>query len=173
MSRMQKVERLFYIIKYLNNHETSTAEELAKDCQTSVRSIYRDMKDLESLGFYYTNEGKKGYKLIHQPVNTNCNLTFDEWMALILFPLLTGDIVSRKHPFHHAYRSGLEKIGKNIKNHKTIIPISSELGERILFKDQHRDSCQTNVMPTLIEAIIENKSIHVSYYSIYRNVTSN
>ncbi|RSK53987.1 helix-turn-helix transcriptional regulator [Bacillus canaveralius] len=173
MSRIQKVERLFYIITYLNNHASVTAEELAKNCQTSVRSIYRDMKVLEGIGFYYTSEGKKGYRLLTQPVRPSFNLNYDEWMALVLFPLLSGNIAASQHPFHHAYRSGLEKIGKNVRNKKTT-PINTELGERILFQDdQYRDPFQPDVMPAIIEAIIGNKSIHVSYYSIHRDATSN
>jgi predicted DNA-binding transcriptional regulator YafY len=173
MPKAHKVERLFYIIKYLNNHDTVTARELAKNCQTSVRSIYRDMKLLENLGLYYTIEGKNGYRLINQNQHSNFNLTKDEWFALILFPLMTGNITSRKHPFYHAFRSGLEKIGKNFYNHKDVPNISSELGERILFQDHYQDSIQPEVMPAIIESIVANKSIQISYYSIQRNVISN
>lgn len=173
MARIQKVERLFYIINYLNNHETVTAEELAKDCKTSVRNIYRDMKELENLGFYYTNEGKKGYRLIHQPVKQHHHLTFDEWMALLLFPLITSSIASKEHPIHHAYRSGIEKIRRTFHSNQHIIPISSQLGERILFQDQYRDSYQPEIMSDIIEAIVRNKCIQMSYYSIYRNAFSN
>jgi len=170
--RTQKAERLFYIIKYLDNHETATAAELAKHCQTSVRSIYRDMRVLEEIGYYYINEGKKGYKLIHKPIESPQNLTSDEWMALVLYPFISGDITSEQHPLFPTYRSGLEKIGGKVLNNKNALPISAQIGERILFQDQYRESYQIEIMPVLLEAIVHNRTIDVSYYSMHRNMIS-
>ncbi len=170
--RAQKVERLFYIIKYLDNHDTVTAGEIAKHCQTSVRSIYRDMKVLEELGFYFTNEGRHGYKLINKAVQIPKNITIEEWMAITLFPLLSRNITYEKHPFHLAYRSGLEKIRKNVLNNKGILSISSQIGERILFQDQYREANCPNIMREIIEAIAHDRSIRIKYYSIYRNALS-
>lgn len=76
-------------------------------------------------------DGKNGYRLIHQNQSGNFKLTNDEWFALILYPLLSGNINATKHPFHHAFCSGLEKIGNNLHNRGSILNISSELGERI------------------------------------------
>lgn len=170
--RTQKAERLFYIINYLDNHETATATELAKHCQTSVRSIYRDMRVLEDIGYYYTNEGKKGYRLIHQPVRSPQNLTQDEWMAVVLYPFVSGSIISEKHPLYPAYRSGLDKIGGKVVNNKQVLPISAQIGERILFQDQYRDLKHQNIMPMLVQAIAHNTTIQVSYFSMHRNEMS-
>lgn len=172
MLRVQKAERLFYIIKYLDNHETATAGELAKHCQTSPRSIYRDMKDLDNIGFYIINEGRKGYRLIHKPIQTPSHVTNEEWMALILFPLLSRDIAYEEHSLHLAYRSGLEKVGKNVQNNKSILPISSQIGERILFQDQYKETNSPDVMTKVIESIARNISIQVNYFSLHRNVTT-
>ncbi|WP_374724387.1 helix-turn-helix transcriptional regulator [Calidifontibacillus erzurumensis] len=171
--KTQKVERLFYIINYLNNHENATAKELAVNCNTSIRNIYRDIRELENLGFYITNEGKNGYKLIHQPIKRSHQLTFNEWTALILYPLFTDNIASKDHPLHHAYRSGIEKITGTFYNPENVLSISSELGERILFQDQYRDSFHPEIMSVIIESIVRNKSIQVSYYSMHRDTITN
>ncbi|PYZ92010.1 transcriptional regulator [Salipaludibacillus keqinensis] len=164
-----RAERLFYILQYLTNRETATASELADHCQTSVRSIYRDMKSLEELGIYYQNEGRKGYKLLYQPVQTGSRLTKEEWMALTLFPMLSEGITSGEHPFHDAYRKGLEKVMSFVQTGSGISSYGGGLGERIRLHARPRDSAQIKIMPSVIKAITENVTIDVSYYAIHRD----
>lgn len=159
--RTQKSERLFYIVNYLDNHDTATAAELAKQCQTSVRSIYRDMRQLEEIGYYYINEGKKGYKLIDKPIKSTQNLTLDEWMAVVVHPLLYGGAISEKHPLFSAYRSGLEKIGGKVLNDKRVSPISTQIGGRILFQDKFREINRPEIMSSIIESIAHNKTMWI------------
>lgn len=164
-----RAERLFYILQYLTNRETATAAELAEHCQTSVRSIYRDMKTLEELGIYYQSEGRNGYKLLYQPVQTGGRLTKEEWMALTLFPMLSEGITSGDHPFHQAYRKGVEKIMNFVQKDGGLSAGEGGLGERIRLHARPRDSAQIKVMPSLLSAISENQAIDVDYYSIYRD----
>jgi predicted DNA-binding transcriptional regulator YafY len=164
-----RAERLFYILQYLTNRETATASELASHCQTSVRSIYRDMKTLEELGVYYQNEGRNGYKLLYQPVKTGGRLTKEEWMALTLFPMLSEGITSGDHPFHQAYRKGVEKIMSFVQKDSGLSAGDGGLGERIRLHARPRDSAQIKVMPALLSAISENQAIDVVYYSIHRD----
>ncbi|WP_280771411.1 helix-turn-helix transcriptional regulator [Salipaludibacillus daqingensis] len=164
-----RAERLFYILQYLTNRETATAAELADHCQTSVRSIYRDMKTLDDLGVYYQSEGRNGYKLLYQPVQTGGKLTKEEWMALTLFPMLSEGITSGDHPFHQAYRKGVEKIMSIVQKDGGMSSGEGGLGERIRLHARPRDSAQIKVMPALLTAISENKAIDVDYYSIHRD----
>ncbi|WP_096439367.1 helix-turn-helix transcriptional regulator [Alteribacter populi] len=166
---LARVERLFYILQYLSNHETATAKELADHCQTSTRSIYRDMRQLEELGFYFNNEAHKGYKLIEKPVRTGGRLTSEEWMALTLYPMLSEGITSGEHPFHHAYRKGLEKVMSHVQIGDELSGAGAGLGERIRLHARPKDPSQFNVMPTLLPAIAENRTLKVSYYSIHRD----
>lgn len=169
MLTITKAERLFHILQYLDNQETATAGELASHCQVSKRSIYRDMKLLESLGLYYISEGKQGYKLIHKPVRTPDKLNFEEWIALILFPLISKDIISGEHPYYRAYQSGLEKIGARVADTKGVTAIRSHLGERILFQDRYNDVYHPEVMAAVIEGITFDRRLEVNYYSMYRD----
>ncbi|MCE7794027.1 transcriptional regulator [Salipaludibacillus sp. CUR1] len=164
-----RTERLFYILQYLTNHDTATASELASHCQTSVRSIYRDMKSLEELGVYYQSEGRNGYKLLYQPVKTGGRLTNEEWMALTLFPMLSEGITSGDHPFHQAYRKGLEKVMSYVQQDGGLSSAGGGLGERIRLHARPKDSSQIKVMPSLLTAISENRVIDVTYYTIHRD----
>lgn len=166
---LAKVERLFFILQYLSNHEYATAQELANHCRTSKRSIYRDMRNLEEQGFFITTDPNKGYKLIEQPVRGGGRLTKDEWMALTLYPVISQGITSGDHPFHHAYKTGLEKVMSYVQKGGDSSLIGSELGERIRLHARPSEPAQFNVMPGILTAISENRSIEVTYYSIHRD----
>lgn len=58
---MNKVERLFKIIDYLSAGDFVTAEELAIITNTSKRNIYRDIRELETVGYYFHTEKKAIY----------------------------------------------------------------------------------------------------------------
>ncbi len=52
---------MFKIIYYLLNKGKSTATELASECEVSVRTIYRDIDNLSSIGIpVYSQKGKGG-----------------------------------------------------------------------------------------------------------------
>ncbi|PYZ96803.1 transcriptional regulator [Alteribacter lacisalsi] len=159
------VERLFYILQHLTNHEYATASELADYCKTSTRTIYRDMAKLEELGVSWHREGRFGYKLLSKPIQQNGRLTKEEWMALTLYPMLSEGITSGEHPFHLSYRSGLEKVMTYVQKGES----DGALGERIRLHARPKDPAQINVMPAIIPAISENRTIKVSYYSIHRD----
>lgn len=167
--KRNKSERLFLIINYLSNHDTATASELAEYCQVSVRSIYRDIKTLQDIGYYFIIEGKNGYKLIHKPIQSPYNLTANEWMALVVYPIVSGKMNLVNDPLLNSYHSAIKKIEKNVRNNYKLPPISDEIGKRLLYNEQRKTS-DPKIMSTIVESITNNKTVRVSYYSIYRNV---
>lgn len=52
-SKMNQIERLFFIVTYLTNHEFANAGTLAELCNTSTRTIYRDMRYKEIRGSWF------------------------------------------------------------------------------------------------------------------------
>ncbi|MBM7095032.1 MULTISPECIES: helix-turn-helix transcriptional regulator [Alteribacter] len=169
VKRLERVERLFYILQYLTNHEYATANELAEHCNTSVRSIYRDIKKLVDLGVTLDVEGQYGYKMIHKPIQFGGRLTKEEWMALTLYPILSEGITSGEHPFHHSYRTGLEKVMAYVQKGDELSGAGAGLGERIRLHSRPKDPSQFNVMPTMIPAIAANQTVEVTYYAIHRD----
>lgn len=170
-SRFAKVERLFYILTYLSNHPYATAKTLAEHCQSSTRSIYRDIRTLEELGIHIISDGKRGYQLINKNYYGKAFLTDKEWIALTLIPLLATNFTSSNHSFQQAYLSGIEKV-KNLANESYIIKFGNLLSERILFDDHTKHTDQLQIMPTIIQGIISNLTIDVTYYAMYRNETT-
>lgn len=58
---MNSLSRLFYIMHYLTLHNKVKATELAEQLEVSVRTIYRDIDTLSSLGFpVYAQSGRDG-----------------------------------------------------------------------------------------------------------------
>lgn len=167
-SRYRKVTRLFYILTYLSNNQYATAKTLAEHCQTSTRSIYRDIRELEENGFHIISDGKHGYQLVNKNFYGKAFLTNQEWIALTLIPLLTNKATTSNHPFQQAYLSGLEKV-KNLANDNIVTKFGSLLSERILIDEHSRQTNQLYIMNTLIQAIIANNSIDTHYYSMHRN----
>ena len=166
---LAQVERLFFILQYLSHHESATAQELAEHCGTSKRSIYRDMRKLEDQGFFISSDSHFGYSLIEKSILSGGRLNTDEWMALTLYPMLSQGITSGEHPFHHAYQSGLEKVLNYVQKGTGLSNVGAGLGERIRLHDRATEPAQFNVMPAILNAISENRSMDVTYYTIHRD----
>ncbi|SDI74725.1 helix-turn-helix transcriptional regulator [Natribacillus halophilus] len=166
-----KTERLLTIIRLLQEQATITARELAEYCHTTVRTIYRDMKEIEGLGIQYISEGKHGYRLLQNPGSPYRYLSKEEWLALTVYPQMSQEITKREHPFHQAYRSGVEKMKSMIHDRDAgdVTTLRQELGNRIRFHDQAGDKDTNDVMPALFQAITENQVLEIEYYAIYRD----
>ncbi len=173
MSQSQKlyyVERLFYIVNYLTNHEFASSKKLAELCHISQRTIFRDMKKLEEVGFYFNVDSKYGYKMIYTPTKVGNHLTQDEFIALMLYPFLSVGKVSEKHPLDLAYRKGIEKIARFVKK-TDLFNIESKLyiEERIYVHSRLRTPQEFKVLPMIINAMAGNFTVEVDYYTISRN----
>lgn len=171
----RQVERLFTILNLLGEREAITARELASYCGTSIRSIYRDMQLLESVGVMYISEGKAGYRLIQKPVQPHRLFSKEEWLALTTYPFLLGRGMSKQeHGIQGAYRNGLEKLKELTRNetNEKLAQLSEELGDRIRIHDQIENGYSNIVMPVLLRSILENRALEISYYAIYRDELS-
>gem|GEM_PF-6317296 len=61
-----KFERLLFLIKALYKHPGLNAEQLARDCQVSTRTIFRDLKVLIRAGI--SVEASPGYRLASESI---------------------------------------------------------------------------------------------------------
>ncbi|MCM3761172.1 transcriptional regulator [Alkalihalobacillus oceani] len=173
--KIRQIERLLMILNLLTERETITAKELAHYCGTSTRSIYRDMRTLESIGVMFISEGKEGYKLIQKPAQPHRLFSEEELLALTVYPALLGSTQAlQDQKGMNAYKKGIEKLkaltitGTNEK----LIKVSSHLGKRILIHDQAESNFSNHIMPSLLRAVFENKALEVDYYAISRDESS-
>lgn len=60
---MRRADRLFELVQLVRGRRLSTAEQLAGWLQVSVRTVYRDVADLQSRGVPIEGEAGVGYRL--------------------------------------------------------------------------------------------------------------
>lgn len=154
---MNKVERLFKIIDYLSAGDFVTAEELAIITNTSKRNIYRDIRELETVGYYFHTE-KKGYLLMEKPAKHNVGLTDREWLSLLLTQALPKQNVISENSMLSEYKVGRKKTSKE-KGWNRVI------SERILHHFLYRDNYDENLVISLVKAIEKRRSLMIAYYS--------
>jgi len=97
---MNRIDRLFALVLYLQGAGTATAGEMAGHFGLSVRTIYRDMAALGEAGVPVVAEAGVGYALLRGYRLPPVNFTEEEASALVLGGRLTArltdaSIVSR------------------------------------------------------------------------------
>jgi len=71
---MKKSERLFYLLHFLNNSDKASLEEIARCCDISERTVYRDIRALIKLGFQVEfNDGYQLNQMSRHPVFDKLN----------------------------------------------------------------------------------------------------
>lgn len=80
---MRRADRLFELVQCLRSRRLSTAAQLARRLQVSLRTVYRDVADLQARGVPIDGEAGVGYRL--RPGYTLPPLMFsaDEAQALV------------------------------------------------------------------------------------------
>ena len=161
---MDKTQRLFYIVTTIQQRPGITAPELAKLTGTSVRSIYRDIKDLDQCGIQILLQGNKGYYIIDNYIQTPGKLSTDEYLAISFYPMLAGLLKRKGHPFHQAFQSAMEKILTRFNVNDNLL----QLSKRIRIHTEPMNPGQDVIIQRIIEAIVQEVTIDCEYYTMYR-----
>ncbi|WNC13014.1 transcriptional regulator [Brevibacillus brevis] len=161
---MDKTQRLFYILTTIQQRPGITAPQLAELTGTSVRSIYRDIKDLDKCGIQVMLEGSKGYFIVDNYIQTPGKLGVDEYLAISLYPMLASQSRLKGQLFQKSFQSAMEKILTRFKVNDNLL----QLGKRIRIHTEQMNSEQDLLMQRMIQAIVEDVTIECEYYSMYR-----
>lgn len=105
---MRRADRLFALVQELRRGRVVTAARLADRLEVSVRTVYRDVADLQASGIPIEGEAGVGYHLRHGAELPPMSFTPDEVTALVLGARMTetwGDAALRV-----AARTALVKI---------------------------------------------------------------
>ncbi len=80
----KKIHRLLKILTLIQGETGWTAERLAAECGVGLRTIYRDMKVMESVGIPYFHDGDtNGYRVRKDFFMPPVELTLDEALAVL------------------------------------------------------------------------------------------
>src|SRR5690625_2567715 len=100
---MERLIRILKIINLIQAYPGIKAKDLAAHCETTVRTVYRDLEVISAADIPITNDGHgKGYKFIGNFKQYPINWTEDELNAFIILPGLLGSEY-KTQAFNSAY----------------------------------------------------------------------
>lgn len=156
---VKRLSRLSAITTQLQTKSLVTATELAERFSVSVRTIYRDIRALESSGVpIYTDEGK-GYRLVEGYRLPPIMFTENEANALVMVEQLVlhnKDASLVKH-----YSDAIEKIKASLNtDNKAKVNLLSERTQFSQMKAQEKNS---DNLSTLQQALTNFLLIEIAY----------
>src|SRR6185503_11803203 len=87
---MNRVDRLLAVILFLQSRRVTTAEQMARHFELSVRTIYRDLAALAEIGVPIAAEAGVGYTIMKGYHLPPVNFTTEEANALVTGGMLVG-----------------------------------------------------------------------------------
>lgn len=159
---MQKSKRLIRLMMLVNSKMQFTARELAEEIGVSVRTIQRDLRELEELGVpLYAEYGPQGgYRLLKEKLLPPLTFTEQEAVAMFFAYESLRDYAST--PFHSESTAALSKF-------YAVLPQQTrrkidEMKGRVMFLVPIRDQKAPH-LKLLLDAAIRRDSLRIRYSS--------
>lgn len=105
---MNRIDRLFGILTFLQSKKYVTAEAIAEKFKMSVRTVYRDIKALNEQGIPVSFEQHKGYFIVQGYFLPPVSFSTDEANALLLMERMVQGFADKSIQTH--YNSALNKV---------------------------------------------------------------
>ena len=167
----ERLIRLIRIIVLIQLNPGITAKELADKCETSLRTIYRDLNVLSLANIPIMNEGYgKGYRYIGDFAIYPLNWTEEEAMAFTMLPNIQDQISHLIPPaFYTAYEKVVAAHQKEKKDLKTLL---QKMVSIIQMGTPAYQREYNNFLSEVIQAIMNKRTIDVKYHTQRREVTT-
>lgn len=108
---MNRIDRLFAILTFLQSRKYVTAEQIAEKFHISVRTVYRDIKALGESGIPVSFEQFKGYFIVQGYFLPPVSFSNEEANALLLMERFVAGFADKSIQKHYA--EALNKV-KNV-----------------------------------------------------------
>ncbi len=162
-----RLARLTHIVTLLQSKRLITASELAKKFQVSVRTIYRDIRTLESSGIPIVTEEGKGYFLQEGYQLPPIMFSEEEANALITAEQLI--LKNKDTSLVQNYSDAITKI-KAVLRHSQKGKVDL-LSQRIAFRANIEKEQSSNYLIQIQSAIINFHLLELAYLSLENNFT--
>lgn len=164
----ERLIRLIRIITLIQAQPGILARELAEKCETTERTIYRDLEHLSASGIPFTNHGYgKGYSFIGNFSLYPLNWTEQEAVSFSLLPSLLQQV---KDPLPPDILSAYEKVIATSYKEKAIqAELLQQMAQVIQLGAQVSSSNQHTFLSQIVDAILRNKTIDITYHTQSRN----
>jgi predicted DNA-binding transcriptional regulator YafY len=162
---ISRLSRLTRIITLLQTKKIITADELAKKFNVSKRTIYRDIRSLETSGIPIFSEEGKGYSLVLGYNLSPISFTEEEANALITAEKLIAR--NKDHSLISAYKNAIEKI-------KAVLLLSKRdkvnlLSDRIIILNSYSENNNSSSLSQIQLAITNYLLLKIKYHSWGKN----
>ncbi|WP_202081001.1 helix-turn-helix transcriptional regulator [Caldalkalibacillus salinus] len=168
----EKLVRLIRIITLIQTRPGITARELAERCETTDRTIYRDMNTLSSANVPITvSEGHgKGYRFLNRFSMYPIDWTEAEHTAFTMLPSLlesSGELLPKD--FYSAYEKVMASYHKGKQQKEDMVDsiINVIQTGTAAWKEE-----RTNFLSPVIQAILSQHTIKAVYHTQSRNQTT-
>lgn len=157
--------RLLRIIYSMQSKPGITAKELAEKCETTERTIYRDLQELTSF-VPFRNEGHgKGYTFIGKFAMYPLNWTEQEALAFSLLPSVVD-----KEKLPAEFESAYDKVmAAHVKQQYDQRDLLENVAGIIQMGQPAYRGETTNFLYPMIQAILSEKTIEAAYYTQSRD----
>jgi len=162
MEQKPRLSRLTAILTQLQSKRLLTAREIAKKHNVSVRTIYRDIRTLESSGIPIVTEEGRGYSIMEGFNLPPVMFTEKEANALITAEQLI--IQNKDKSFAEEYQNAVAKI-KSILRHSQKEKIEY-LSDKIIFRSNEDNKITSDYLMIIQSALANFKLIEIEYFSL-------
>ena len=165
---LSRLSRLTAILTHLQSKRLITSTYLAKKFEVSVRTIYRDIKALESAGVPIITEDGKGYSLMEGYNLPPVMFTEEEANALITAEKIISK--NKEASLINNYSSAITKIKSILRyNDKDKTNL---LSDRIAYIKNFPQDTTSNYLSTIQIAITNFIVCKIKYESLYKKEVS-
>lgn len=165
---VDKIIRFFKIINAIQANPGISANDLALKCEVTPRTIYRDI-DIIGLFAPITNTGRgTGYRFMGKFFLYPLNFSEQEEMVFSLLPsVIDRDKLPKE--FETAYDKVMATHYREKSRQNTIV---ENIADIIQMGTPAYRQDSPNFLQPIIQAIMDQKTIHVVYHAQYRNETT-
>ncbi|MCR2804545.1 helix-turn-helix transcriptional regulator [Paenibacillus soyae] len=164
----EQLIRFMRIINLVQSRPGILAKELAQRCETTERTIYRDLEALSAMNIPISNMGHgKGYSFISNFSMYPLDWTEQEALAFSLLPSMLEPVSSLiPAGFDSAYEKVMGTHNREKKQRTDIVQHVADIIQ--LGTPAYREEGQSFLFD-IIQAALSGQTIHTVYYSQYRD----
>lgn len=165
---MSKYDRLLHMLNLLRARQGLKTSDLARECEVSERTIYRDIIALSSanIPIYFD----KGYRLLSDAFLPPLNFTLEDYLVLKLS--LSSSILVENSPLRKYAKAVLAKIEGNLN--PTLKADIDKIEEplKISIKSTSDFSKLSLIFKLVEQSILNKKSLRIEYESLEKGQTT-
>lgn len=163
---VKKFNRILNIYVQLQSRNWITAQQFSNRYEVSIRTIYRDIKALESAGVPIYNEPGKGYALVEGYRIPPTIFTKEEALSFVIAEKLMEKFADKKLSFD--FSAALHKM-------KAVLRTSEKenvalIEDKYLIFDTSTNESSNEVLSVLLESIVTKKQIELWYQKPAENI---